>query len=118
MLGSHLSIAGGLPNALLKAEELQLDTVQIFTKNQQQAYRIRASRDSGQHAIVRPNHVMLTERAGDYGGNHDCSLGQKRKVTKRTSLPGYPTPRHLIEPRARFLPAALTNSFWSPWIIP
>ncbi len=36
MFGSHLSIASGLHNALLKAEELELDTVQIFTKNQQQ----------------------------------------------------------------------------------
>ena len=36
MFGSHLSIAGGLHNALLKAEELGCETTQIFTKNQQQ----------------------------------------------------------------------------------
>ncbi len=36
MFGSHLSIAGGLVNALLEAEKLKLDTVQVFTKNQQQ----------------------------------------------------------------------------------
>ncbi len=36
MLGSHLSIAGGLHNALLMAEQLHCETVQIFTKNQQQ----------------------------------------------------------------------------------
>lgn len=36
MFGSHLSIAGGMYNALLKAEELTFDTVQVFTKNQQQ----------------------------------------------------------------------------------
>ncbi len=36
MFGSHLSISGGLHNALLKAEQLKLETVQIFTKNQQQ----------------------------------------------------------------------------------
>lgn len=36
MLGAHLSITGGLHNALLKAEKLGLDTVQVFTKNQQQ----------------------------------------------------------------------------------
>lgn len=35
-LGSHLSIAGGLNNALDLAERLGFDTVQIFTKNQQQ----------------------------------------------------------------------------------
>lgn len=36
MFGSHLSIAGGLHNALLKAETLGCATVQVFTKNQQQ----------------------------------------------------------------------------------
>lgn len=36
MFGSHLSIAGGLHNALLEAESLGMDTVQVFTKNQQQ----------------------------------------------------------------------------------
>src|SRR5271170_4061234 len=36
MFGSHLSIAGGLQNALIQAESLGCDTVQVFTKNQQQ----------------------------------------------------------------------------------
>lgn len=36
MFGSHLSIAGGMHKALLEAERLGLDTVQVFTKNQQQ----------------------------------------------------------------------------------
>ncbi|MGD9689544.1 MAG: deoxyribonuclease IV [Phycisphaerales bacterium] len=36
MFGSHLSIAGGMHNALLEAESLKLDCVQVFTKNQQQ----------------------------------------------------------------------------------
>lgn len=36
MFGSHLSIAGGLHNALIRAEELGLQTVQIFNKSQQQ----------------------------------------------------------------------------------
>lgn len=36
MFGSHLSIAGGLQNALLDAEKLGCETVQIFTKNQKQ----------------------------------------------------------------------------------
>lgn len=36
MFGSHLSIAGGLHNALLEAEKLHFDTLQIFTRNQQQ----------------------------------------------------------------------------------
>jgi deoxyribonuclease-4 len=36
LFGSHLSVAGGMVNALLEAERLGLDTVQVFTKNQQQ----------------------------------------------------------------------------------
>jgi len=36
MFGSHLSIAGGLHNALLEAESLGCETTQIFTKNQKQ----------------------------------------------------------------------------------
>lgn len=36
MFGSHLSISGGMHNALLRAEELGFDSVQVFTKNQQQ----------------------------------------------------------------------------------
>ncbi|MEX2217460.1 MAG: deoxyribonuclease IV [Phycisphaerales bacterium] len=36
MYGSHLSIAGSLASALREAERLRMDTVQVFTKNQQQ----------------------------------------------------------------------------------
>ncbi len=36
LLGSHLSIAGHMTNALDEAETLGLDTVQVFTKNQRQ----------------------------------------------------------------------------------
>jgi len=36
MFGSHLSIAGGMSNALVAAEEFGMETVQVFTKNQQQ----------------------------------------------------------------------------------
>jgi deoxyribonuclease-4 len=36
MFGSHLSIAGSMTSALLEAERLGFDTVQVFTKNQQQ----------------------------------------------------------------------------------
>lgn len=36
MYGSHLSIAGGMTNALAEAETLGMETVQVFTKNQQQ----------------------------------------------------------------------------------
>ncbi len=36
MFGSHLSIAGGMHNAVIEAEGFGFDTVQVFTKNQQQ----------------------------------------------------------------------------------
>lgn len=36
MFGSHLSIAGGMHKALLSAESLGMECVQVFTKNQQQ----------------------------------------------------------------------------------
>src|SRR5438477_4429704 len=36
MFGAHLSIAGGMHNALLCAEKFGMDTVQVFTKNQMQ----------------------------------------------------------------------------------
>ena len=36
MFGSHLSISGSMANALREAESLGMDTVQVFTKNQQQ----------------------------------------------------------------------------------
>ncbi len=36
MFGSHLSIAGSMCNALTEADALGLETVQVFTKNQQQ----------------------------------------------------------------------------------
>ena len=36
MFGSHLSIAGSMANALLEAERLKMDAVQVFTKSQRQ----------------------------------------------------------------------------------
>jgi len=55
MFGSHLSIAGGLVNALHRARELRLDCVQIFTNNQRQ-WR---SRPIDEHARL----AWLHERA-------------------------------------------------------
>jgi deoxyribonuclease IV len=36
MIGSHLSVAGGMDGAIIEAGRLGLDCVQVFTKNQQQ----------------------------------------------------------------------------------
>ena len=44
MFGSHLSIAGGLHNALLEAKRLDMDCVQVFTKNQRQ-WRVKPLAD-------------------------------------------------------------------------
>jgi len=49
LFGSHLSIAGGVVNALNEAEALGLDTVQIFTKNQRQ-WRISPLKDDDRAA--------------------------------------------------------------------
>ncbi|MFM9957775.1 MAG: deoxyribonuclease IV [Phycisphaerales bacterium] len=45
MFGSHLSVAGGMVNALVAADELGFDTVQVFTKNQRQ-WRVPDLKDS------------------------------------------------------------------------
>ncbi len=45
MFGSHLSVAGGMVNALTEASKLGFDTVQVFTKNQRQ-WRAPALKDS------------------------------------------------------------------------
>jgi deoxyribonuclease-4 len=69
MLGSHLSVAGGLVNALNEAERLKMDCVQLFTKNQRQwktkpltgeerkAFQVRL-RELGWHRKRGPAHVV------------------------------------------------------------
>lgn len=44
MFGSHLSIAGGMHNALLEAHSLGMNCVQVFTKNQRQ-WRVKPLTD-------------------------------------------------------------------------
>jgi len=44
MYGSHLSIAGGMHNAIIESHELGLDCVQVFTKNQRQ-WRVKPLTD-------------------------------------------------------------------------
>lgn len=54
MLGSHLSISNSMAGALLEAEFLGLDTVQVFTKNQQQ-WKVKPFDES----VVRDWHAEL-----------------------------------------------------------
>lgn len=63
MFGSHLSIAGSLVNALDEAESLKMDTVQIFTKNQQQ-WKAKPLDE----AIVRDWRARIAELGWDRNG--------------------------------------------------
>jgi deoxyribonuclease-4 len=76
MFGSHLSIAGGLHQALLAAAELNLQTVQIFTRNQRrwdapplknpEVCRFRAEADRlGITRIVAHDSYLVNLAAGD-----------------------------------------------------
>jgi len=55
--GSHLSIAGGLVNALLAAQSLKFDCVQVFTKNQRQ-WSAPPLRDDERTAWLEQLHAM------------------------------------------------------------
>lgn len=56
VFGSHLSISGSLAGAVREAESLRMDTVQVFTKNQQQ-WKVRpldpAVIDEWRHEVTR-----------------------------------------------------------------
>jgi len=60
--GSHLSIAGGMVNALLEAERLKFDCVQVFTKNQRQ-WRVTPMRDEDRAAWLEKLHAMKWDKA-------------------------------------------------------
>ncbi len=78
MFGSHLSIAGGLERALLEAETLGLESVQLFTRNQQQwqippleepavaTFRQHAAR-LGFKKIVAHDSYLINLASGDEG---------------------------------------------------
>jgi deoxyribonuclease-4 len=72
MFGSHLSIAGSMVNALREAQALGLDTVQVFTKNQQQ-WKARPL-DPG---MVSEWSAVVREIGFDRGGPADA-LGRRR----------------------------------------
>ncbi len=63
MFGSHLSIAGNMCNALAQAQELTLDTVQVFTKNQRQ-WKVKPLDDADADEWVRRlRELSWTDRA-------------------------------------------------------
>src|SRR5205823_1413975 len=49
MFGSHLSVAGGMVNALNQAKRYRMDCVQVFTKNQRQ-WKVRPLAEADQQA--------------------------------------------------------------------
>ena len=57
VFGSHLSIAGGLANALIEARRLKFDCVQVFTKNQRQ-WRVPALHNEERDAWLRELHAL------------------------------------------------------------
>lgn len=69
MYGSHLSIAGGMQNALYEAQRLGMDCVQVFTKNQRQ-WRVPPLTDEQ----VRLWHEALRETKIKCTVSHDSYL--------------------------------------------
>lgn len=67
MFGSHLSVAGGMVNALNEAESLGLDCVQVFTKNQQQ-WKVRPLKDADREAwLTKLGELDWRPNAGEPG---------------------------------------------------
>gem|GEM_PF-39208 len=80
LFGSHLSIAGSMVNALTEATSLGLDTVQVFTKNQQQ-WKAKPL-DSG---MVRDWLAEVRRIGFDKGGPGDALGDHRGGVTSHAS---------------------------------
>lgn len=81
MFGSHLSIAGSMVNALHEAEKLGMDTVQVFTKNQQQ-WKAKPL-DEG---MVRDWRAEVARLGWNSGGPGDAKGGGGRTVSHASYL--------------------------------
>jgi deoxyribonuclease-4 len=80
MFGSHLSIAGSMVHALTDAVALGLDTVQVFTKNQQQW--AAKPLDPG---MVTDWHAKVKEIGFDRGGPTDAKGRRRGGITSHAS---------------------------------
>jgi len=80
MFGSHLSIAGSMVNALTDAVALGLDTVQVFTKNQQQW-----AAKPLDPAMVKDWHAKVKEIGFDRGGPTDAKGKRRGGITSHAS---------------------------------
>ncbi|MEM9167416.1 MAG: deoxyribonuclease IV [Planctomycetota bacterium] len=76
MFGSHLSVAGGMHNAITEAVRLKLDCVQVFTKNQQQ-WKVKPLADE---AVKSWNDALR-----DAGWWTDDPLGTPRRLVSHAS---------------------------------
>ena len=119
MFGSHLSISGSMTNALLEAEALGLDCVQVFTKNQQQwnakpleqssidewrthVGRLKWDAQSGNHGRVTSHASYLANLASPNPELYKGSIGLMRTEIERAEQLGI----HLLV----FHPGAFTTS--------
>jgi deoxyribonuclease-4 len=80
MFGSHLSIAGTMLNALDDAVRLGLDTVQVFTKNQQQW-----AAKPLDTAMVKDWHAKVRAIGFDRGGPPDARGTSRGGITSHAS---------------------------------
>ncbi|MFO0830698.1 MAG: deoxyribonuclease IV [Phycisphaerales bacterium] len=80
LLGSHLSIAGSMVNALKEAESLGMSTVQVFTKNQQQ-WKAKPL----DPAMVKDWHAELSRLGWDKGGPRRTDGAEQGRVVSHAS---------------------------------
>ena len=101
MFGSHLSIAGGLQNALIDAGRLGMDCVQVFTANQRQwktkdisdeQVRVwRGERERTGIGEVVSHDSYLVNLASPTGENRDKSIALFRRELERCEALGIPS---------------------------
>ena len=100
MFGSHLSISGGLHNALLDAQRLGMDCVQVFTANQRQwkpkppspdtvAQWHDHRRDAGGMPVVSHNSYLINLASPD-AANREKSIALFRSELERCETLGIP----------------------------
>lgn len=91
MFGSHLSVAGGMTNALADADRLTFDTVQVFTKNQRQ-WRAPALKDDEVRAWREGLARLGWDKPGDCGQRADGAPIVGRTVSHNSYLVNLASP--------------------------
>src|SRR5262245_26987987 len=91
MFGSHLSIAGSMLNALHEADQLTFDTVQVFTKNQQQ-WKTKPL-DPG---LIRDWRAEVARLGWNTGGPGDANGGGGRVVSHASYLINLASPDDVL----------------------